>query len=173
MRWWRQGRAHPPWEGCCIHDHWVRGDESAAALSKRIIANAVNAGPLSRCKHGRVRACACAFTPELAVLVVVGKRPRQSVADIYTLLSSHLCEAAAVTLTLLYSFAAALLMLCCCVHRAGMKLWLSYAVLLPAACLPEARGACLGKVAKGSADWERIALEGARTVPGRESESCT
>lgn len=36
-----------------------------------------------------------------------------------------------------------------------------------AACLPEPKGACLGKVATGTPDWERIAAEAARTVPGR------
>ncbi|KAF6260785.1 formamidase [Scenedesmus sp. NREL 46B-D3] len=39
----------------------------------------------------------------------------------------------------------------------------------PLACLPEARGACLGSVEPGSAEWDRIAAEGARTVPGREN----
>jgi len=39
----------------------------------------------------------------------------------------------------------------------------------PLACLPEARGACLGSVPQGSAEWARIASEGARTVPGREN----
>lgn len=36
-----------------------------------------------------------------------------------------------------------------------------------AACLPEAKGAALGKVPLGSPAWERIAAEAARTVPGR------
>ncbi len=36
-----------------------------------------------------------------------------------------------------------------------------------AACLPEAKGACLGKVQTSTPDWERIAAEAARTVPGR------
>lgn len=35
------------------------------------------------------------------------------------------------------------------------------------ACLPEPKGACLGKVSTGTPDWERIAAEAARTVPGR------
>lgn len=39
----------------------------------------------------------------------------------------------------------------------------------PLAALPQAQGAMLGAVAPGSAEWERIAGEGARTVPGREN----
>ncbi|KAF8059411.1 fmdA [Scenedesmus sp. PABB004] len=39
----------------------------------------------------------------------------------------------------------------------------------PLACLPSPAGACLGKVKRGSAEWERIAGEAARTVPGREN----
>ena len=39
----------------------------------------------------------------------------------------------------------------------------------PAACLPQAKGACLGKVTPGSPEWEAIAGEAARTVPGREN----
>lgn len=39
----------------------------------------------------------------------------------------------------------------------------------PLACLPEPKGACLGKVPAGSAEWEKIAAEAARTVPGREN----
>ncbi|KAK9823995.1 hypothetical protein WJX72_006864 [[Myrmecia] bisecta] len=39
----------------------------------------------------------------------------------------------------------------------------------PLACLPTVEGACLGKVGKGAPDWERIAGEAARTVPGREN----
>ena len=38
----------------------------------------------------------------------------------------------------------------------------------PLACLPQAKGACLGKVGKG-AEWDKIAGEAARTVPGREN----
>ena len=38
----------------------------------------------------------------------------------------------------------------------------------PLACLPQAKGACLGKVGKG-AEWDKIASEAARTVPGREN----
>ena len=33
---------------------------------------------------------------------------------------------------------------------------------------PNPTGACLGKVGKG-AEWDRIAGEGARTIPGREN----
>eukprot|EP00775_Hariotina_reticulata_P010055 gene10055-10211_t len=39
----------------------------------------------------------------------------------------------------------------------------------PLACLPSAKGACLGSVPAGSTEWERIAGEAARTVPGREN----
>lgn len=39
----------------------------------------------------------------------------------------------------------------------------------PLACLPEAKGALLGQVAKGSPEWETIAADAARTVPGREN----
>lgn len=38
---------------------------------------------------------------------------------------------------------------------------------LVTACLPEAKGACLGQVGTGTPEWERIAAEAARTVPGR------
>jgi hypothetical protein len=40
---------------------------------------------------------------------------------------------------------------------------------LATACLPEAKGACLGAVEPGSVEWQRIAGEAARTVPGREN----
>ncbi len=36
----------------------------------------------------------------------------------------------------------------------------------PLALLPNATGALLGSVAKGSPDWDRIAGEAARTIPG-------
>jgi formamidase len=36
----------------------------------------------------------------------------------------------------------------------------------PLALLPEPKGALLGKVPKDSPDWERIAKEAARTIPG-------
>jgi formamidase len=36
----------------------------------------------------------------------------------------------------------------------------------PLALLPEPKGALLGKLQKGSADWERVAGEAARTIPG-------
>jgi formamidase len=39
----------------------------------------------------------------------------------------------------------------------------------PLALLPEAKGALLGKVESGTMDWERIAAEAARTIPGREN----
>ena len=39
----------------------------------------------------------------------------------------------------------------------------------PLACLPQAKGACLGTVGKDSPAWAKIAGEGARTVPGREN----
>ncbi|KAG0589333.1 hypothetical protein M758_1G012900 [Ceratodon purpureus] len=39
----------------------------------------------------------------------------------------------------------------------------------PLALLPETTGALLGKVEKGSKDWERIAAEACRTIPGREN----
>ncbi|CEM16033.1 unnamed protein product [Vitrella brassicaformis CCMP3155] len=39
----------------------------------------------------------------------------------------------------------------------------------PLACLPNATGACLGTVKPGTANWTKIAGEGARTVPGREN----
>ncbi|KAK9909380.1 hypothetical protein WJX75_001337 [Coccomyxa subellipsoidea] len=39
----------------------------------------------------------------------------------------------------------------------------------PLALLPEPKGALLGKLQKGSADWERVAGEAARTIPGREN----
>ena len=42
----------------------------------------------------------------------------------------------------------------------------------PLACLPEARGACLGSIKEGSAEWARVAAEAARTVPGRENGGC-
>jgi len=42
-------------------------------------------------------------------------------------------------------------------------------VVPDAACLPSAKGACLGTVPSGSAEWEQIAGEAARTVPGREN----
>lgn len=39
----------------------------------------------------------------------------------------------------------------------------------PLALLPQAKGALLGKVEKGTKDWERIAAEACRTIPGREN----
>jgi formamidase len=39
----------------------------------------------------------------------------------------------------------------------------------PLACLPTKDGACLGTVKPGTPEWEKIASEGARTVPGREN----
>ncbi|EKX37494.1 hypothetical protein GUITHDRAFT_97244 [Guillardia theta CCMP2712] len=39
----------------------------------------------------------------------------------------------------------------------------------PLACLPEPKGALLGGVPKGSPQWEKMASEAARTVPGREN----
>lgn len=39
----------------------------------------------------------------------------------------------------------------------------------PLALLPGAKGALLGKVESGTMDWERIAVEAARTIPGREN----
>jgi len=39
----------------------------------------------------------------------------------------------------------------------------------PLACLPEPKGACLGKVPLNTPEWARIAGEAARTVPGREN----
>jgi hypothetical protein len=38
-----------------------------------------------------------------------------------------------------------------------------------AALVPEPKGALLGALEKGSSDWERIAGEAARTIPGREN----
>lgn len=39
----------------------------------------------------------------------------------------------------------------------------------PAANLPDPQSACLGAVQKGTPEWDRIAGEAARTVPGREN----
>ncbi len=39
----------------------------------------------------------------------------------------------------------------------------------PLALLPEPTGALLGKVAKDSEDWKRIAGEAARTIPGYDA----
>lgn len=39
----------------------------------------------------------------------------------------------------------------------------------PLALLPQTKGALLGKVDKGTKDWERIAAEACRTIPGREN----
>lgn len=40
---------------------------------------------------------------------------------------------------------------------------------MTAANLPDPESACLGSVKKGTPDWDRIAAEAARTVPGREN----
>lgn len=50
-----------------------------------------------------------------------------------------------------------------------MRIMLFVVLGTRAACLPEAKGACLGKISKGSPQWEKVASEAARTVPGREN----
>ena len=39
----------------------------------------------------------------------------------------------------------------------------------PLALLPQALGARLGSLVKGSPEWEKAAAEAARTIPGREN----